>query len=407
MCHKSIQKIVHSHKFILIVLISSVVFSFCGRNHGPAEESQKPAKVENAVQESALSTVTLSAEAEERLGIELKQVENRSLPGSLELGGEIISVPGNDVKVSAPVAGTVLNPKSGKTPLAGKFVEKGEEILRLLILSPEKELLGAREEVAVRQEELDVAQAKADRAKQLLASRAISEKAFEEIRAALARARASLNAATAKLSLLSGEDLDAAAENLSTLALESPVDGVLQKIFVAPGQAVPPSTVLFEVASIKPVWVRVPVYVGDLKKINHQKDATVIPLGESQTPTFFTASPVQGPPLSDASSASGDLYFEMANSDRLFRIGEKVRVSLLQKAPKESLVIPFSAILYDINGGTWVYVKVSSRVYSRCRVQISHIVDDFAVLTKGLEEGDEVVISGAAEIFGTEFGVGK
>lgn len=407
MCHKSIQKMVQPRKLLLIVLISLLVFSSCGRNHGPAEERQKPAKVENAVQESTLSTVTLSPEAEERLGIKVARVENRSLPGSLELGGEIISVPGSDVRVSAPVAGTVLNSKSGEVPLVGKFVRKGEEILRLLILPSEKELLGAREEVVVRQEELEVAQAKADRAKKLLTSKAISEKTYEEIQAELTRAKAALNAATARLNLLSGNDLDAAAGNLSTLDLESPVDGVLQRIFVAPKQTVPPSTVLFEVASLEPVWVRVPVYVGDLVKIDLEKDATIIPLGTDQRSTFFKASPIQGPPLSDASSASGDLYFEMANSGRLFRIGEKVRISLLQKAPKESLVIPFSAILYDINGGSWVYVKISSRVYSRCRVQISHIVDDFAVLTKGLEEGDAVVISGAAEIFGTEFGVGK
>jgi RND family efflux transporter MFP subunit len=407
MCREYKPKKDQSYKLFLIVLVSLIVFYSCGRNHGPAEESQKPAIVENAVQESALSTVTLSPKAEDRLGIEVARIESRILPGSLELGGEIISVPGNDVKVSAPVAGTVLNSKSGKTPLAGKFVEKGEEILRLLMLPPEKELLGAREEVEVRQEELDVAQAKADRAKQLLASRAISEKAFEEIQAALARAKASLNAATARLKLLSGTDLDAAAGNLSTLVLASPVDGVLQRIFVAPGQTVPPSTVLFEVASLKPVWVRVPVYVGDLAKIDLEKDAAVIPLGTDHSSTILQARPVQGPPLSDAGSASADLYFEIDNNDRLFRIGQKVRISLLKKDPEESLVIPVSAILYDIYGGNWVYVRISSHVYSRCRVEVSHVVNDYAVLTRGLNPGDEVVVAGAAEIFGTEFGVGK
>lgn len=407
MCREYKNMMDRFNKFFLIIFSSLMVFYSCGRNHGAAEESQKPAKVEKAVQESALSTVTLSPRAEERLGIEISLVESRSLPGSLELGGEIISVPGSDIRISAPVAGTVLNSKSGKAPPAGKYVKRGEEILRLLILPPEKELLGAREEVVVRQEELEVAQAKADRAKQLLVSKAISEKAFEEIQAELTRAKASLNAATARLSFLSGEDLEAAAGNLSTLALESPVDGVLQRMFVAPGQTVPPSAVLFEVASLEPVWVRVPVYVGDLAKIDLEKDATIIPLGTDQNSTFFQATPVQGPPLSDASSASADLYFEIANSERLFRIGQKVRVSLLQKAPEESLAIPVSAILYDINGGSWVYVRIASHVYSRCRVEVSHVVNDYAVLTRGLNSGDEVVVAGAAEIFGTEFGVGK
>jgi multidrug efflux pump subunit AcrA (membrane-fusion protein) len=151
----------------------------------------------------------------------------------------------------------------------------------------------------------------------------------------------------------------------------------------------------------------VPVYVGDLNKIDLQEDATVIPLGENHSSSFVHASPVKGPPLSDASSASADLFFEIPNSERLFRIGQKVRLSLLKKTPEESLVIPWSAILYDMNGGTWVYVKVSPQVYSRRRVELRHIVDELAVLARGIKAGEEVVIAGAVEIFGTEFGVGK
>jgi cobalt-zinc-cadmium efflux system membrane fusion protein len=405
MYRRSRFKFFQLSKFSFMALL--LIFYSCGKSHQPAEKSQPPAKVENAVKESALSTVTLSAKAEERLGIEIQTVESRELPGSLKLGGEIISIPGNEVKVAAPVAGTVLKSKSGKIPPAGKFVKQGEEILRLLMLPPERDLLGAREEVALKQEQLEVAQAKANRAKQLLASRAISEKVFEETQVELTRARAALKAATGRLNLLSSTDLDSAAGGLSTLVLESPVQGVLQRIFVAPGQTVPSSTVLFEVASLNPVWVRVPVYVGDLDKIDLQKDASIKPLGTAQSPIFFKARLVQGPPLSDARSASADLFFEISNSERLFRIGQKVSVSLLLKSPEDTLIVPSSAILYDINGGNWVYAKIAPSVYSRRRVEVSHIVDDFAVLTRGLKVGDQVVVAGAAEIFGTEFGVGK
>lgn len=396
-----------NRKVFLLILVSLLAFHFCGNNEVPGEGTQKPAKVSNAVEESALSTVTLSPKAEERLGIEIAPVEYKKLPGSIELGGEIIPVPGSEARVSAPVSGVVLHAISGKIPPAGKFVQKGEEILRLLMLPPESELLGAQEEVAVRKEELNVAQAKADRSKQLLANKAISEKAYEEVQAELTRSKASLSIAEARLDLLSGKNLDKAAGSLSTLVMESPVDGVLQRIFVAPGQTVPASTPLFDVASLKPVWIRVPVYVGDLDKIDLQKNASVILLGDNQGETLIHAVPVKGPPLSDASSVSADLFFELANSDRLFRIGQKVKLSLLLKAPEESLVIPRSAILYDMNGGSWVYIKISPYVYSRRRVQVSHIVGDQVVLIRGVNAGDEVVTAGAVEIFGTEFGVGK
>ena len=63
--------------------------------------------------------------------------------------------------------------------------------------------------------------------------------------------------------------------------------------------------------------------------------------------------------------------------------------------------------MYDIYGGNWVYTKIAPNVYSRRRVEVSHIVNEFAVLIRGVKVGDEVVVAGVAEIFGTEFGVGK
>jgi RND family efflux transporter MFP subunit len=265
--------------------------------------------------------------------------------------------------------------------------------------------MGAREDVAVKQEQVDVAKAKADRATDLLANKAISEKAHEDAHVELTRAKAALSAAAARLDLLNGTDVERAAGSLSTLVLESPVDGVLNRLFVAPGQTVPAGAGLFDVAGLSRVWVRVPVYVGDLEKVDVQKGAAVMPLGGN--PKVFQASPTDGPPLSDPSSASSDLYFELPNGGRIFRIGQKVGVSLVKKGVQNSLAVPWSAILYDFYGGTWVYVKTAAHTYSRNRVELSHVIAGTAILTRGVNEGDTVVVSGAAEIFGTEFGVGK
>jgi multidrug efflux pump subunit AcrA (membrane-fusion protein) len=43
----------------------------------------------------------------------------------------------------------------------------------------------------------------------------------------------------------------------------------------------------------------------------------------------------------------------------------------------------------------------------RTRVELGDIVDGRAVIVRGLTPGMRVVIAGAAELFGTEFGPGK
>ena len=73
----------------------------------------------------------------------------------------------------------------------------------------------------------------------------------------------------------------------------------------------------------------------------------------------------------------------------------------------EGRVVPFSAIVYDANGGAWLYENTEQHVFVRRRVEVREVVEHFAVLARGPDVGVEIVTTGAAELFGTEFGVGK
>ena len=69
-------------------------------------------------------------------------------------------------------------------------------------------------------------------------------------------------------------------------------------------------------------------------------------------------------------------------------------------------VIPYGTVLYDAKGATWVYVAQAPLSFVRERVTIEYIKDGQAVLTDGPAIGTAVVTVGAAELYGTEFGVG-
>ncbi len=69
-------------------------------------------------------------------------------------------------------------------------------------------------------------------------------------------------------------------------------------------------------------------------------------------------------------------------------------------------VVPYSAVIYDPKGGTWVYVSPEPRLFVRERVEIDFIEGQNACLKKGPELGVEVVSVGAAELYGAEFEVG-
>ena len=79
----------------------------------------------------------------------------------------------------------------------------------------------------------------------------------------------------------------------------------------------------------------------------------------------------------------------------------------LRGSMEERLVVPHKAVLHDIHGGQWVYVRTAPHIYSRRRIQIARINGTDAVLTSSPPAGTEVVTDGAAELFGTEFVTGK
>lgn len=69
-------------------------------------------------------------------------------------------------------------------------------------------------------------------------------------------------------------------------------------------------------------------------------------------------------------------------------------------------VMPYGALLYDPQGGTWVYVSPEALVFQRAPVTVSRITDGTVTLSDGPGAGARVAVVGAAELWGAEFGVG-
>jgi hypothetical protein len=75
-------------------------------------------------------------------------------------------------------------------------------------------------------------------------------------------------------------------------------------------------------------------------------------------------------------------------------------------AGKQRKVIPYGALLYDSKGDTYVYVTAQPLTYVREPVTVDYIGAGSVVLTEGPAAGTMVVSVGAAELYGTETGVG-
>lgn len=65
-------------------------------------------------------------------------------------------------------------------------------------------------------------------------------------------------------------------------------------------------------------------------------------------------------------------------------------------------MVPYSAVIYDAAGDTWVYTSPEPMTFVRHAVSIESIEGDMAYLTAGPPAGTAVVSVGSAELFGAE-----
>lgn len=73
---------------------------------------------------------------------------------------------------------------------------------------------------------------------------------------------------------------------------------------------------------------------------------------------------------------------------------------------EDRLSIPYGAVVWDADGGTWAYTAPEPLVFLRAEITLDRIDGDQALLLDGPDPGTEVVVVGAAELWGTEHGVG-
>jgi len=309
------------------------------------------------VTENDLASIVLTPEAEHRLGITTAPMQMKKVERSRALAGELLLPLGR-------TEGTASSPAASNSIYALLPTMTPAELVRVGQMQVE-----ADGGVSAAQVELEAAKVAHHRAQTLVTNNAGPQRAVDEARARVQLAEAALQTAQARRALLGAPLFDAVRKDV--------------------------------------LWVRVSIYAGDLTQVSSEAPARVSRLGSKTNDAFRTARPVVVPFSPSTAPAMVELFYELDNTDAKLRPGEKVSVMVPLRGEIESRVVPASAVLRDIHGGTWVYANTAPQKFTRQRIEVQFINDGLAVLSRGPGLGAKIVTAGAAELFGVEFGVGK
>ncbi|MGH9675055.1 MAG: efflux RND transporter periplasmic adaptor subunit [Bryobacteraceae bacterium] len=351
------------------------------------------------MKEAELATVTLTPEAESRLGIRVVPVTSGRDNELRRFAADVMLPPGRSVAVAAPISGTLRTNQAPPSP--GTVVKKDQIIFEIapLLALPRDLRVTAETDVEQAKTRVETAKLRMARADRMLKDEVGTVRAQEDARNELDLATSALQAAEARLDQIKRAPL----EGDVTVAIKAPRDGMIRQVLVNAGQPVNGGAALFEIADLQTLWLRVPIYSGEAAMFSAGSSVRVETLSGQP---IGIASTVGAPPTGDPLAATVDFYYEVPASAQNLKPGEKVAVAMTSRKVGAWNQVPFAAVVYDIHGGTWVYEKASDRRYVRRRVQVDHTTSGIAYLVSSPPVGTPVVVEGTAELWGVEFGAG-
>ncbi len=319
--------------------------------------------------------------------VETMVVQPTTFEDVIEVTGTIAAV--DDAVLSAQASGTVVSLKD-----LGTFVPAGGSVAQLDAQLTQAALEQSQAALAQAEAQRDLALDTFRRQETLYRDSIISALEFESIRAQRATSEAAVRQAQAAVAQVQRQ--------LAYTRVVAPFGGTVEEQFVQQGEQVAPGTRVARIVSTGRVKVTAGVperYAGDVS----MGDAVEVRLDAygAQTRTgriTFVGSAV------DPASRTFPVEVELNNAEGLLKPAMVATVLVRRARIEGALVVPRAALQRDEDGQS-VYVAVrtdSAIVAQRREVTVGPGYGSEAVIERGLNAGDEVIVVGQDNVTDNE-----
>ncbi|MCA0921682.1 efflux RND transporter periplasmic adaptor subunit [Pseudooceanicola nanhaiensis] len=164
--------------------------------------------------------------------------------------------PARIVALGSPVTGVLAEVlvTRGQVVQAGDVVARLEDSVERAALALQRTQAEDRSSLRAQEARLALATARMERVRQLLDRGAATQEAFDEAEAELMVARAEIDRLGVELHL-AGQELDRAQATLDRRTIRSPMDGVVTRRLLQPGEFVTQEAAVAEIAALDPLHV--------------------------------------------------------------------------------------------------------------------------------------------------------
>lgn len=237
-------------KYIALCLLVTL-FAACGEQKVKEETEEKQ-------QDTTL--VKLTPMQIKNAGIEIGSPVMGKVNGTLKLQGAIDVPPQSTVSVSFPLGGYLKSTDL----LPGVHVRKGQ----VLGILEDMQFIQIQQDYLSAKERLQFAETEYRRQQELNASKATSDKVFQQAKAEMETQRILMRSLAQKLELIDINPNRLTSANISkSVHIVSPIDGFVSKVNVNIGKYTSPTDVLFELVNPKDIHLALDVFERDVNQL--------------------------------------------------------------------------------------------------------------------------------------------
>jgi len=368
--------------------------------------------------------ITYLKEQQWMLPFRAEPVAEHLLVDSISASGRILSKPNWDALIVPPIAGRFSPPANG-LPVLGQNVDTRQLLgwiehpipaseqaaigsaqvqTGLSLAQLEERIAQAEAGFAEAQSKLELARQESERVSRLHAIQAVPERRVELAKNELVIREAVLEAARKSVKSLSAvkdqvnEQGEAVGQLDHRIALRSPISGTLVEVNATSGAHVESDQTLFRIIDLSRIWIRADIFETVLPRVREITGASMEVPGlppleiTEQSGRLLTIGEVVDP-----QTRTIPVIWELANPDRLLKIGMLVRVHIRTGEQVRTLAVPGSAIFQEDNKSV-VYVHAAGETFDHRIVQTGIEDRGLVQILSGLSLGERVVVEGGYEV---------
>ncbi|PLK50913.1 efflux RND transporter periplasmic adaptor subunit [Uliginosibacterium sp. TH139] len=304
---------------------------------------------------------------------------------------------------TAPYAIAEIRPQVGgiiqqRMFAEGGDVKAGQTLYQIEPASFQNAFESAKAALARSEATLTSSRLKAERYKDLVGIKAVSQQDYDDADAALKQAEASVASDKAAL--------DTARINLAYTRVSSPIPGRIGKSAVTQGALVTANqaTALTTVQQLDPMYVDVSQSVAELAKLRRELASGALKSGAKQAVVSLELEDGSIYPLEgklaftdvtvDAGTGSVNLRAVFPNPKLELLPGMFVRARLQTGVREGSFLVPQQAVTRNTKGEAVVMVALEEGKFAPRVVKTTQAIGDKWLVTEGVKAGDQVIVEG-------------